>query len=198
MLPPAWTRIPLIEGAEHKVDEILDNSFRDLPTDKYGPRRAELKKRLMVQVEAARGRNGIDLYLPVERMHGRTIGASFVVGTLATDVGQSATPEEVLAALATQVENGTVVEVDQSPALRTETMVAAVADADDEKSFGSRRVDYIVAIPGEPEQFLTIAFSTLGDGDPDGEVAHLLVELFDAVVSTLLWVHSDDAAHAAG
>jgi hypothetical protein len=193
VLPPAWTKIPLLDGAERKVDEILDHSFRDLPSDKYGPHRSELKKRLLAQIEAARAGNGIDLYLPIERMHGKTVGASFLVGLLATDIGQSAGAEDVLVALAGQLDGARVVAVDDGPALRTEKTVPAVAGAEDETSFGSRRVDYIVAIPDESERFLTIAFSTLGDGDPDGEVAHLLVELFDAVVSTFTWVRSSAA-----
>jgi hypothetical protein len=30
-------------------------------------------------------------------------------------------------------------------------------------------------------------FSTLGSGDPDGEYAKILVELFDAMMSTFRW-----------
>jgi hypothetical protein len=198
VLPPAWTKIPLIEGAEQKVDEILDNTFRDLPTDKYGPRRAELRKRLLAQIETARAANGIDLYLPVDRMHGKTIGASFLIGVLATEIGQSAAAEDVLVALAGQLEDARMAEVGEGPAIRTEKTVPAVAGAQDESSFGSRRVDYVVAIPGESERFLTIAFSTLGDGDPEGQVADVLVTLFDAVVSTFTWVREPVAESADG
>jgi hypothetical protein len=34
---------------------------------------------------------------------------------------------------------------------------------------------------------MIITFSTLGDGDPAGEYARLLAELFDAILSTLRW-----------
>jgi hypothetical protein len=38
-----------------------------------------------------------------------------------------------------------------------------------------------------PGDWLIIAFSTLGDGRPEGPFTRLLVELFDAIVSTFRW-----------
>jgi hypothetical protein len=51
----------------------------------------------------------------------------------------------------------------------------------------SRRVDYVLPVPGIPGDWLVIAFSTLGDGRPEGQFTRLLVELFDAIVSTFRW-----------
>jgi hypothetical protein len=34
---------------------------------------------------------------------------------------------------------------------------------------------------------MVITFSTLGDGDPSGQYAGLLAELFDAIMSTFRW-----------
>lgn len=63
----------------------------------------------------------------------------------------------------------------------------AAPDPDREIEFGSRRVDYVIPVPGQPEQWLIAAFSTLGSGDPDGEHARLLAGLFDAIMSTFGW-----------
>jgi len=57
-------------------------------------------------------------------------------------------------------------------------------DADAEIPFESRRVDYAVAVPGRTGQWLMAVFSTLGNGDPDGEYARILTEFFDAIMST--------------
>lgn len=41
--------------------------------------------------------------------------------------------------------------------------------------------------PNARRRWLIAAFSTLGDGDPGGEHAKILVELFDAIMSTFHW-----------
>ena len=44
-------------------------------------------------------------------------------------------------------------------------------------------------IPGEGGRWLLFAFSTLGAGDPDDQVARMLVQLFDAMMSTFRWAN---------
>lgn len=189
VLPPGWVRIPLREDAGPTVDAILDRSFSELPRDKYGPIRAELRKKLFAQIEAARRNEGIDLYVPIERMHGQVIAASFIVGLMPSTAVDLPPPEDVLVAFAAESEGASLTEIDGAGAVRAEKVVAAAPDAnpEDESSFGSRRVDYLIAMPQRPDVWLSVSFSTLGDGDPDGEVAALLVELFDAVMSTFRW-----------
>jgi hypothetical protein len=58
---------------------------------------------------------------------------------------------------------------------------------------GSRRVDYVLPVPGQPGRWLIVTFATPGDGDPDGEFAGLLVNLFDSIMLTFRWV-TDQAA----
>jgi hypothetical protein len=48
-------------------------------------------------------------------------------------------------------------------------------------------VDYAVPVPGAAARWLLVAFSTLGAGDPDDQVARMLVQLFDAMMSTFRW-----------
>jgi hypothetical protein len=44
-------------------------------------------------------------------------------------------------------------------------------DPDQGIEYGSRRVDYAVPVPGSAGRWLLVAFSTLGAGDPDDQVA---------------------------
>ncbi len=189
VLPPGWTRVPLRDDPRPVIDEILDRSFAGLPKDKYGPLRSELTRRLLTQIATARDSEGIDLYLPVERMHGRTVAASFVVGLMSFHSIEVPEAEDVLVAYAAKSDDARVAEVDGAPAVRTERTVAADPNATPEadESYGSRRVDYVIAIPEGADGWLSVSFSTVGDGDPDGQVAHLLVELFDAIMSTFRW-----------
>jgi hypothetical protein len=187
VLPPGWARIPLRDDPARAVDAILDESFRGLPMDSYGPMRKELRRQWLAQVEAARDNEGVDLYLPVERVHGQTIAASFVVSVVSFDSVESPRPEDVLVSVAADTDGTSLTEVDGAPAIRTETVVPA-AEGGDESQVGSRRVSYLVSIPDSGDRWMAVSFSTLGDGDPEGQVARLLVDLFDAVVSTLRWL----------
>ena len=64
---------------------------------------------------------------------------------------------------------------------------SAGPDPDQGIEYGSRRVDYMVPMPGADGRWLLLAFSTLGAGDPGDQVARMLVQLFDAMMSTFRW-----------
>ena len=77
--------------------------------------------------------------------------------------------------------------LDGAPASRVER-AAAPRGNDDRPSL---RVEYTVPVPrpasGSTQRWMVITFSTLGDGDPSGEYAATLTDLFDAIMSTLRW-----------
>jgi hypothetical protein len=187
VLPAGWARIPLRGDADRAVDAILDRSFAQLPRDRYGPLRAELRKRILSQVAVARDNEGVDLYFPVEQMHGVTVAASFVVALLRFDSVEVPATEDVLTGYAAEAPDARLVEIDAAPAVRTERLVPGVPEATDDRQYGSRRVDYVIAIPHGADQWLTVSFSTVGDGDPERAPARLFVELFDAIMSTFRW-----------
>ena len=57
----------------------------------------------------------------------------------------------------------------------------------------TRRVDYIVPMPGEADRWLIVAFSTLDQSDQsDDELARLLIQLFDAMMTTFRWTWARD------
>lgn len=208
ILPPGWQRIPLRGGTKQTVDGILDRSFEGLPRDRYGPIRHELEARLWRQIRAAQQNNGLDLYLPVELVHGRALAASIVVAEVRFDTGEEVPAAEVVAALVAASAGTVMIELDGSPAVRTERVVrmseqdaeVAKAEGGDEAEMAeqaevqaSRRVDLTIPAPGETRRWLAVSFSTLGDGNPSGAVADLLVELFDAMMTTFRW-RIDDCA----
>lgn len=49
------------------------------------------------------------------------------------------------------------------------------------------RVDYHWPLPSEPLKWALASFTTIGAGEPDDDVAELLVELFDAIMLTWRW-----------
>lgn len=192
VLPAGWRRIPVREGSKAAIRTILDEVFARYPAgksrDQVIKHRVQLEGRLTDMVRKARASGGVDLYLPVEYVHGTAVPASFVVSQAilgVPDDGAGVDPAQVVATFVADAGDAAPAEVDGVACARTETVAAA--DPGQDVPLGSRRVDYVVPVPGQPGQWLISAFSTVGDGDPEGEFAKLLVSLFDAIMLTFRW-----------
>jgi hypothetical protein len=155
---------------------------RDAPPDTVGPHRLQLERTLTRMVRAARGKGGIDLYLPAAPVYGAPLAASFIVSELSLG---PADPASIAAMLAAEDDTMKPVTMDGADGLRSERTAAPAPEHD--VDFASRRVDYILPVPGRGGRWLAVAFSTLGGGSPEDEIAILLAELFDAVMSTFRW-----------
>jgi hypothetical protein len=198
VLPPEWERIPVRVGSKQAIKSILDRQFNRLSPkvsrDQLIQYRVEVEGKLRAIVSDARSRGATELYLPVDFRGGIPVTGSFIVseGSLgsAGDEQESVDPAKVVAYLVAESDGGTIVEVDGAAGLRTEQIAAP----DDEHGIehGSRRVDYIIPVPGQSGRWLVVAFSTLGGGDPDDEYAKLLVRLFDAIMSTFRWTTAQE------
>ncbi|MFC8002966.1 hypothetical protein ACFUCH_03860 [Streptomyces olivaceus] len=195
ILPPEWVRIPMRSGTDEAIRSIVEDAFATLPAnapqDRIGPYRREMERRLHGAVKEARRAEALDLYLPLERMHGIAVPASIVVSEMKfpeqVAVDPSAVAHRLLESPGREGETS-VVEVDTVRGVRTERTVAA--DAPGGGELGSRRVEYVVPVPNDHGRWLGIVFSTLGAGDPGDAIADLFVELFDAMMSTFRWSRS--------
>lgn len=188
VLPPGWRRIPVRRGSNAAIKKILDQSFRHLPRDQVAPYRAEIERRLDQMVAEARKNGGVDLYLPVELRNGTPVAASFVVSEVSFASVEHVEPALIVSELARGDDGSRSVAVDGTTGVRTEHAVPAAPNA--EFPFGSRRVEYLVPVPGDADRWLAVVFSTPGAGDPGDQFALLLVELFDAVMSTFRWTRA--------
>lgn len=189
VLPGGWRRIPLLHGTKRAIKDILDEVFgrlpRNLPRDKVMPYRLELERRLDGMVRQARSTGALDLYLPVEYVHGVAVPASFIVSKGTLGAGEFLDASQIVACMAAESAEASPVTVDGVTGVRFERI--AGLDRTQEMPAASRRVDYVLPVPGIPGDWLVIAFSTLGDGRPEGKFTRLLVELFDAMMSTFRW-----------
>lgn len=194
VLPPGWRRIPLRGGAastdkavRKAVSETLRTLPREVPRDRLAAFRAESEGRLLRMAEKVRQQGGVDLYLPVQAMRGIPISASFVVSEGSLGSAEPVEPAQLVTYLATDGSSGerTLATVDGAVSLRVEHVAEPEPEA--EVQARTRRVDYIVSVPGEPNRWLIAAFSTLDDGDPGDRLASLLTQLFDAMMSTFRW-----------
>lgn len=189
VLPPGWRRIPLRTGTEKAiraaVKEALATLPREAPQDRIGLQRLELERRLTALTRQARGKGGIDIYLPIGPVYSAPVAASFLVSELSL---KPSAPARVAAIIAREDDTWQPVTLDGIDGLRVEH--AAQADLTDNPA--SHCVDYVIPVPGRPGRWLAAAFSTLGGGSPDDEVARLLTELFDAIMLTFSWEWQTD------
>ncbi|GGX86888.1 hypothetical protein [Streptomyces fructofermentans] len=191
--PPGWDMVPLRDGTDEAVKRIVDRAVarlsEDIPKDDVIKARLELMKRLNKAAQQARRAGGLTLYLPVERIHGTLIGASIIVSEALSGPGVGIGHGEVVAELLAEGAGSGPVTVDGSDGVRVDKTVAA--DPEREVEQASRRIDYVLPVPGSPvAQWVTVCFSTIADGDPHSEFADVLVELFDAVMTTFRWSYA--------
>lgn len=188
LLPPEWRQIPLKQGTNEAIRRALDDALaklrRDLPRDKVAPYRTEIERRVRELAAEARRNGGLQLYLPVEPMHGTPVAASFVVSEGTLGLPDDADPAALVAHLASE-EGARPMTIDGAVAARFERTAPPQPSREVEHS--SRRVDYVVSMPGERDRWLIFVFSTLGAGEPDDQLSGILVELFDAIMSTFRW-----------
>jgi hypothetical protein len=194
VLPPGWRRIPIQQGTSAAVRDIADEVLGRRPPrvspDQVAPYRVQIERRLSELAKQARACGGVDLYLPVTTVHGTPIPASFIVSQGAPPASEVVDPGQVAGYLAASGD-GSAAMVDGSRGARIES--TGPAETAPGIHTGSRRVDYVLPVPGHPGRWLIVTFATPGDGDPDGEFAGLLVRLFDSIMLTFRWT-TDQAA----
>ncbi|MFE7671681.1 hypothetical protein ACFU5N_05620 [Streptomyces albidoflavus] len=190
--PPGWELVPLREGTDDALRALVDTAVHDLPEELPRDRRTEarlaLHKELNQAVRQAREAHAHSLYLPVRRVRGHLLAASFVVSERLAAPG--AGPRDDLAAGLLRApgagREAEATEVDGTEGVRTEGVVAADPARGVEAE--SRHVDYVFPVPGpERGRWVTVSFSALTGDGARSELADALVGLFDAVMTTFRW-----------
>ncbi|MGI5427796.1 hypothetical protein [Streptomyces sp. CA-179760] len=201
VLPPGWVRIPLREGTKEALENLLFSHMgrvpEGIPRDDAMRFRLDMRRQLEKQARAARRNGGLDLYLPALPRGGIFLMASFIVAEMPLGQHHAVPPQAVIAQLADEeVPGGTATKVDVAgaPALRRayrsapdEEKLNSAPEAVQQTALPTRRVEYVLPVAGDPGRWISINFSTPGDGDIESEFTGVLVELFDAVVGTFKW-----------
>ena len=183
VLPPGWVRVPVHGDVDKTLDEAIARALPpDLPRDEATPVKVRIKGRLLKAAAESRDMGALDLYLPLEGMHGLAIPASFIVTDIPVPPGQ-----DEAAAVRELVNSGAEpVSVEGDDALRLDETIQADSLLNDEVTTPSRRITYLIPAPGVPH-WVSVTFSTIGDGDPVSEFTEVLIGLFDAIMTTFRW-----------
>lgn len=192
LLPAGWRRIPVLHGTRKAitgiVDEVLSRPPSALSQEGLIRARLKLEHHLTEMAGQAREQAVVDLYLPVEQVHGLAVPASIAVsrGTL----GSSGVRDwdEMMAQIAAGPHEARPVNVDGAAGARLER--SAGPGLARHVLCGSRLVSYILPVPGVPGDWLIVAFSVLDADGLAGRFARLLAEMFDAVMTTFRWTRT--------
>jgi hypothetical protein len=196
-VPPPWRRIALDSSAESAIQTIVDDvadkhTPKEISPDEIGPKKRELVRELMTQVVQARENGGVDLYLPLEQVHGYSVQASFVVNRFIPDAAMTSDGVPgVMASLLRDGEAGPITIDDTIWVRRLRTV-----PRDGEDSVDSVRVENETRIQARAARaWILVSFSTAGKPipGPDGQ-GNMLVELFDAIMTTWRWRYDGAAS----
>lgn len=195
VLPAPWVRVALDGGLEGRVAELMDGAMasipKQIPPDQALPMRRRAEADLLAQLRAARDASGIDAYFPAGLMHGLRVHATFIVSSSIPD---SLADEEMAARVTASFladAASTPVSIDDTIWVRRERDVAETADPGQNATpavrFDARRVEYRAPVPDEPRRWISVVFTTGGDGDLSSRSTALIVDLFDAIMKTWRW-----------
>lgn len=191
LLPAPWEQVPLDERMPGRVREIVDASVARLPAsvppDQVAPTRHRIERELTTQLTAARDNGGVDFFLPTDLMHGVQLNATFVVALITPDA--SAEPELVPRVMASLLarEGAKPVSIDDTVWVRTESVQSRSADDVVGEDVAVRRVQYRTALPDDPRRWVVVTYTGVGDGDPHSDASAIVVDLFDAIMTTWRW-----------
>jgi len=187
-LPPGWARIPLRWGTEEAIAAIADAVFGHPPADdELTARRATAIEQVHKAAGAARDGRGVHLYLPISDIHGLIVPASFVVADVAFGSAEPLDAALLISRLAADP-GAKRVRVDGAPGTRTESV--APADPGRGAPLPSRRIDYVMPFPDDPDRWLAVTFSVLQPIGGEGDLSSTWIELFDAMMTTFRWTHA--------
>ena len=194
VLPTPWERIGLQEDYQARVTAILDRSQErvreqtDAPPDQVAQLRRQIEGNLLSRLRRAKDGGAVDYYLPTDvHRGGMQLNANFLVSMVTPDALLE--EEHVGSVMASLIADGdrSPRTVDDTVWLRSEKVLKGSSASEDETTLDHRRVEYVTAMPGNARTWVIVSFTAAGDGDPEGATAHLLVELFDAIMGTWRW-----------
>jgi hypothetical protein len=187
VLSPGWVQIPLRSGTEEAIEAILDavTAGRDLDAELEAEREA-VAVQLRKNAKSARENCGVHLFLPVAPVHGLVVPASFVTADIKFGSVDPLDPTAFVTRMAADP-NAKRMRIGGVDASRTET--AHPADPGRGVPWPSRRVDYVLPHPEDPDRWLVVTFSVM---QPTGQkdLASTWIDLFDAMITTFRWTHA--------
>ncbi len=210
VLPDPWIRIPLDGDLEHTVrllmKDVLQEAPKELPPDQVLPIRRRAEAHLLQTLTSARDASGIDAYLPAGLMHGNRLNASFVVSCAIPDAMiDEDMAARVMASLLTSHDTRAVTIDDTTWARREHDVSSRTAPRGSVpepavllRHRPPRRVEYRAPVPGDVRRWMSVVFTTAGDGDLDSAVTGVIVHLFDAIMSTWRWSPDEPALMVGG
>ncbi len=188
ILPPAWIRIPVGDGTEAAIGELLDAQFAGAPMDKYGPRRSRVEASIRDAAASARESGGIDLIFPIGTPWMVPVSAGIVISRNAAPQTWSVGPAEVLKSISASIPGSSLVETSAGTAVRETTDHRAGLTKDPVSIARLFTMTYTWLIPQTANELFLATFSVTGETTEDyAPIVEALTTLVDAMLQSVVW-----------
>lgn len=180
VVPDGWWAVDLVPGRwQRQIAALVDHQWRGI--DDAPHLKAQARAELELQASRAAGAGGLQLFLSVGTLAGIPLSASLLVSSAPLD-----SPAELEALARRRRDEGahvTEVVLPAGPALRAQWR----QESEQEDQPATTCLDLHVPVPQHP-RVLLLQFRT-----PMEPLAAALVEVFDAVATTLRWASTRPA-----
>jgi hypothetical protein len=184
VLPPVWAGIPLLSGTEEAIAAILDAAAAELPAPPDPDRRGQVADQLRTAAAEARANNGVHLYLPIATVHDITTPATIAVFDISFGALDPLDPELLTERLAATPNAGQVIIAGAVCSRVEETYPPDPARG---APLPSRRVEYLLPFPDDPDRWVLVVCTALRTDDSAGDRSTEWVAVFDAMMTTFRW-----------
>jgi hypothetical protein len=186
-LPPAdWSWIPVRAGSDAAIAAIVDEVCAKLPSDQVAEARAVISEEFGGRVANAARLRGVDLYVPPVDLRTLSTAAMILVAEVLVPRVAASDPERIVDQILDDRPHARRGGLDGAIGVRTDSADHVVVETNGIPVV-SRRVEYALAVPGDRDgRWLSIAFTALADGLPEGVIRDQVAE-FDASMATLRW-----------
>lgn len=208
-MPAGWERLALGEDSASSVDEVVARATARLPRDSAAPTRHRLTAKLRGVIEELAQSEGAAMrvvYFPTPAEGANLLPMTLTCGTaLGVDPVSLERPTEFLVTLAQTSPGSAPVDVDGVVALRTLTFAdvtenlvteldeaaallgeARPAEPEPPHAF-QLRASYLFADPERSDWHLVVGSATVPSDEAEASVNVAVVDLFDAMMSTVRW-----------
>lgn len=207
-IPPGWTRFPARPEDRADLEAIVDavvknSSAASAPRDSSTPFIERARRQLLDTVGQAGENGAIAVYLPTTSVDGFMPPVSLIESEVHDEAED--TPEVVVGRLLSEsgqlersnpdkVTSSGVRDIDGALAARIEDAHSRVRTLTGVPDLDNRQVTYTINAPHHRAVWVVLSYSVVADPDSDSQIVTALVTLFDALVSTLRWVHVPEQA----
>jgi hypothetical protein len=184
--PPGWKNVRITEAAVRDAPAFVARATAGVPEQNRATLRGLLGPALQKAVRDALKHGGQDLIYPTEPVEGMLPPLSIVVSVPPLPVAKGLSQPDALLSFAAGDAGATATSIGPALAVRRSAEAAPQKDAAGVLiAPASRRLSYLIAVPGDTRTLLVVGTILRIGGDAEQQIVDALELLFDSMVGTI-------------